>query len=115
MNFRTENQNNNVIFTVLEKSVENKIAAELKANILIVAQPDISSLILDMSHIAVIDSSGLGALLLAHRQLKDHKIPIVLVGLNHFIKNLLNITRIGDIFLYAKSVEEAVSIVTRLV
>lgn len=113
MNFKTENIDNNVIFTILEKSVENRIATELKANILIVAQPDIAALILDMSHIAVIDSSGLGALLLAHRQLKDNKIPIVLVGLNHFIKNLLNITRIGDIFLYAGSVEEAVSIVTR--
>ena len=108
MNFKTENIDNNVIFTILDTSIEGKTASELKSRILVVSQPDINALIIDMSNISIIDSSGLGALLLAHRQLKDFNIPVILIGVQSFVKNLLNITRIGDIFQYFDSVDEAV-------
>ena len=108
MNFKTENINNNVIFTVLDSSINGKSSADLKSRILFVAQSDINALILDLSNVIVTDSSGLGALLLAHRQLKDYDIPVYLVGVQSFVKNLLNVTRIEDIFLYADTVEEAI-------
>ena len=109
MNFKTENIDNNVIFTILDNILEGKSASELKSRILVVAQPDINALIIDMSNISVIDSSGLGALLLAHRQLKDFNIPVILIGIQSFVKNLLNITRIEEIFQYFDTVEAAVS------
>jgi len=109
MNFKTENIDNNVIFTILDNILEGKSASELKSRILVVAQPDINALIIDISNISAIDSSGLGALLLAHRQLKDFNIPVILIGIQSFVKNLLNITRIEEIFQYFDTVEAAVS------
>jgi len=53
---------------------------------LILAQPDIDALIIDLSKADAIDSSGLGALLLANRQLKDHEIPVILVGVREFVR-----------------------------
>jgi anti-sigma B factor antagonist len=109
MNFRTENIDNIVIFTILDNTLEGKAAVELKSQMLIVAQPDIKALIIDMSTITIIDSSGFGALLLAHRQLKNYNIPVILTGVRDFVYNLLDITRIKDIFRYYNTVAEAVS------
>ena len=109
MNFNLENRGNFAIFTVLDSAIEGKIAADLKARILVIAQPDIDALVIDLSNVKVIDSSGLGALLLAHRQLKDHSIPVVLVGMQDFTRNLLKITRIEDIFEYYENVDVALA------
>jgi len=110
MNFKTENIDHFVIFTILDNTLEGKSASDLKSQILIIAQPNIKALILDMSNIMVIDSTGLGALLLAYRQLKDYNIPVILIGVQDFVDNLLEITRIKDIFEYYRTVEEAINI-----
>ncbi len=109
MNFHLENRDNIVVFKILDNSIEGKAAADLKAKILVVAQSDIDALLIDLSNVAVMDSSGLGALLLAHRQLKEHNLPVVLIGVQTFLKSLLNITRIEDIFSYYETVEEAIA------
>jgi anti-anti-sigma factor len=108
MNFRTENIDNVVVFTILDNALEGLGASELKSQILIVAQPDIKALILDLTNILIIDSSGLGALLLAHRQLKDHNIPVILVGIQDFVSNLLELTRIKEIFKYFPTNNDAI-------
>ncbi|MPN14074.1 hypothetical protein SDC9_161400 [bioreactor metagenome] len=109
MNFNIENRDNSVIVTIAGEKIEGTIATELKTQILIVAQPDINALIFNFSNIKIIDSSGLGALLLAYRQLKEYDIPVILVGVNEFVKNLLNITRIENIFHYYPNVENALT------
>jgi anti-anti-sigma factor len=107
MNFNLENRDNFSILSVNEKAIESSIAAELKAQILVAAQPEIEALLIDLSNVDMIDSSGLGALLLAYMQLKNFDIPVVLIGLQNFIVNLLHITHIDSIFIYYDSVEDA--------
>lgn len=107
MNFTLENQNNIVIFRLKNSNVDGQVAAQLKAKLLIVAQPDIEALIIDLSPVEAIDSSGLGALLLAHRQLKDYSIPVILTGVKDFVRSLMNITRIDELFEFYETVDEA--------
>ncbi|MDR0926442.1 MAG: STAS domain-containing protein [Ignavibacteria bacterium] len=109
MNFQVETRDNYSIFTIFDETIEGKSASELKAKILLVAQPDIKALIIDLSNVKVIDSSGLGALLLAHRQLNQHKIPVILVGMQDFIKELLKITHIDELFKYSDCISDAIS------
>ncbi len=108
MNFTIENTNNIVVFKVLDVTLEGKDAAELKSQVLIIAQPDIKALILDLTNIVIMDSSGLGALLLAYRQLKDYNIPIILVGVQDFVLNLLEITKIYGLYQYYKTSQAAI-------
>jgi anti-sigma B factor antagonist len=82
----------------------------MKAELLIVCQPDISALVIDLTLVDFVDSSGLGALLLAYRQLKDHDIPIVLTGVNDMVKKMLEISQIFDLFEYSDTVDEAINI-----
>ncbi len=107
MNYTVEHKDNIVIFDIKNKTVESNVSADLKARMLIVAQPDIDALIINMSNVEAIDSSGLGALLLANRQLSEHNIPVVLVGVTDFVRSLMNMTKIDELFDFYDTVEEA--------
>ena len=107
MNFTLENQGNISIFHLKNTNIDGQVAAQLKAKVLIVAQPDIEALIIDLSPVEAMDSSGLGALLLAHRQLVEHGIPVILTGVQDFVKSLMSITRIDELFEFYPTVEEA--------
>jgi anti-sigma B factor antagonist len=108
MNYTVENKNNIVIFRLENQTVESSISTEFKAKMLILAQPDIEALIIDLSKVDAIDSSGLGALLLANRQLKEHEIPVILVGVREFVRSLMSMTKIDEVFEFFPTVEETI-------
>lgn len=112
MNYNVEHKNNIVIFTIKNKTIESQISAELKAKILILAQPDIKALVVDLSSVEAIDSSGLGALLLANRQLSENMIPVVLVGVRDFVKSLMAMTKIDEVFDFDDTVENAITAIS---
>jgi anti-sigma B factor antagonist len=109
MNYTIEHKDNVVIFKIENQTVESSISTEFKAKMLILAQPDIDALVIDMSTVEAIDSSGLGALLLANRQLKDHEIPVILVGVRDFVRSLMSMTKIDEVFNFFPTVEEAIN------
>lgn len=114
MNYTIEHRNKIVIIKVKDETVESQISADLKAKVLILAQPDIDALIFDLSDVKAIDSSGLGALLLASRQLHEHSIPVLIVGVQQFVKSLMSMTRIDEIFDFFDTVDEAEKAVNEL-
>ncbi len=108
MNFSIENKDNLVIFTLKGRNLDSEISAKLKAELLIVCQPDIKGLVFDLSEIEYVDSSGLGALLLANRQLSDYETPIILVGVQEMVKSMLSISQLTDLFIMLDSQKEAI-------
>ncbi len=109
MNFSIENKDGFVIFTLKSKALDSENSAKLKAELLIICQPDIKGLILDVSDVEYIDSSGLGALLLAHRQLKENGTYISLVGVQDVVKSMLSISQLTDLFKLTDTIEEAIA------
>lgn len=109
MNFSIENKENLVIFSLNGRNLDSEISAKLKAELLIVCQPDIKGLIFDLTEIEYVDSSGLGALLLANRQLSDTNIPIILVGVQEMVKSMLSISQLTDLFIMLDSKNEAIN------
>lgn len=107
MNYTIEHKDNIVIFELKNKTVENNVSTQFKAQMLIVAQPDISALIINLSSVEAMDSSALGALLLANRQLNEHGIPIVIVGIKPYVKSLMNMTKIDALFEFYDTIESA--------
>ncbi len=108
MNFTIENRDGFVIFTLKNKKLDSQTSPQLKAELLILCQPDIKGLIIDISDVEYIDSSGLGAFLLAHRQLKDYDKSIILVGAQEVVKSMISISQLTDLFLMADSIDGAV-------
>lgn len=109
MHSTIEHKDKIVIFTLKNTTVEGKVSADFKAKMLILAQPDIDAMIIDLSAVEMIDSSGLGALLLAHRQLKEHAIPLALIGVSEMIRSLMSMTRIDQLFELYDTVDEAIT------
>jgi anti-anti-sigma factor len=109
MKFTIENDNKIVVFTIKERIVGAEFAPELKTKILIEAQPDIKAMIFELSNVESMDSSGLGALLLANRQLRDFAVPVFIVNANNFILNLMKMTKLDQIFEFSENVEQAKS------
>ncbi len=109
MNYSIEHRDKIVIFTVKHTNVEQEISSEFKGELLIVSQPDIQGLIIDMTMVEMMDSSGIGALLLAKRQLKEHGVSIVIVTIEGIIKTLLEISKLDQLFVFTDTVEEAIA------
>ena len=107
MKFSTEQIDNTVILTLKNKAINSEIAPELKAKLLILCQPDIEALIVDFTNVETIDSSGIGALLLAQRQMNEYGLPVILAGINEQVYTLLEMLHLEEFFDIYDTLEEA--------
>jgi anti-anti-sigma factor len=109
MNFTIEQDERGTIFRPKEARLDSLVAPELKAEFLILAQPDVSKLIVDLSDVEYIDSTGLSALLLARRQMVSHEGDVRLVGVRPEVQSLLELTQLDRVFPSYDTVGEALS------
>lgn len=107
MRFSIERYDNVAVFTLKCPNIDSDISAKLKAELLILCQPDLGALIFDLSNVEYVDSMGLGALLLANRQLREYETPIILAGVQEHVMKMLTISHLETIFDYSPSVQEA--------
>ncbi len=107
MRYSIESQDNITIFSLKNKNVNSEVSADLKAEMLILCQPDLRGMILDLSEVEIIDSSGLGAILLAYRQLNDNQIPMMLVGVQENVYKIMEISQISGLFDFFDNIKEA--------
>ncbi len=109
MNFKIEQRDQATIFRPNEKRLDSVIAAALKAEFLILAQPDVKTLVLDLSEVEYMDSAGLSALLLAQRQQNHHHGDMRIAGTSEAVRSLLALTALDRIFPMYETVEEALA------
>ena len=109
MNFKTEQRDSATIFRPNEKRLDSVIASDLKAEFLILAQPDVKTLVLDLSGVEYMDSAGLSALLLAQRQQNHHHGDMRIAGASEEVRSLLALTALDRVFPMYETVEEALA------
>ena len=107
MHFSTDQEDTTTVFRLKEERLDSQNAGQLKAEFLILSQPDVDTLIIDLSEVQHIDSTGLSALLLAQRQMSAHGGDVRLVGLNDGILSLLRVTQLDRIFPIFNTIDEA--------
>ena len=107
MRFSVEQHDTIAIFTLKEEKLDAVLSPEVKAELLIICQPTLEALIMDLSKVTFCDSAGLSALLLAHRQMKEHEAPVVLVGASDRVRSLMRISQLEWLFEFADSIDEA--------
>jgi anti-sigma B factor antagonist len=106
MRYTVEHRDEITILSIHNQRVEGEVSAKLKAEVLIAAQPDIEGLIIDLTAVEMLDSSGLGALLLANRQLKEYGIPLALVGVKEMVLSLMKISQIDGMYDFFDTIED---------
>lgn len=107
MNFTVEKEDGLAIFHLHEGRLDSTNAAEAKSEFLILCQSSIEVLIIDLSEATFCDSSGLSAILLAERQLREREGGIIVVDVHGKIRSLFEIAKLTDIIPLVGSVEEA--------
>ena len=110
MKFTVETKKDLTIFKLQESRLDATIAPELKSEFVVLIEAEGKKyLIIDLSHVEVIDSSGIGTMLMVHRQTADHDGFAAFVGLRSRVRDLLRMTGLDKQLFIFSSIQEAVS------
>jgi len=108
MNFDVKKENDYTILAIKEKKLDSSISPELKAEFLILCKnKKCSKLIVDLKTVEFCDSSGLSALLIAHRSMNEHKGEVRFANVHNSVLSLLKISQLDRIFNVHKSLKDA--------
>ncbi len=108
MKYQVDKKDNIVIFSLHNTTLDSLIAAKFKAEILNIAKDDIDGIVIDLSNVAYIDSSGIGAMLFTHRQSKENNFPVIIVGIQNTVFKMFRISHMDNFFRYEDSVDAAI-------
>ena len=107
MKFKTDKQDKYTILALEEENLNSLIAPNLKSEFVFLRNEGVRNLILDLSQVDYVDSSGLSAILTANRIWKGYG-TFILTGINSpSVEKLIKISRLETILTIIPTVEEA--------
>ncbi|MFQ5501448.1 MAG: STAS domain-containing protein [Phycisphaerae bacterium] len=95
---------------VLEGDVDLRRSPDLHAALIDVANARPKRLILNLSDVPYMDSSGVGTLVEVYRRVNGYEGRFVLFGLSHRVRSVLEITKLDRFFTICESEEDAVRV-----
>ena len=98
------------VFTVKEKNLTSHNSSDFKSEIAILVAEGYTSILLNLTELEFMDSSGLGALLNADRTAKENDGFLVIYGLNENNSNLIRIAKLDKVLLLASTQKEALDL-----
>ena len=98
------------VFTVKEKNLTSHNSSDFKSEIAILVAEGYTSILLNLTELEFMDSSGLGALLNADRTAKENDGFLVIYGLNENNSNLIRIAKLDKVLLLAPTQKEALDL-----
>ncbi|GAB4369581.1 MAG: STAS domain-containing protein [Calditrichia bacterium] len=105
--YKSEKRENILVFTITQNVVIHNHAASLKEKIFLEIADGNNAIVLDLSPVKEMDSSGLGALLFCKRQANNAGGNMVLVGVDPKVQTMIRIAQLTHVFEIFPSVEEA--------
>ena len=100
------------MLTLDEENLNSSLAPSLKSDLIIMSQDGTKNLILDLSNVKFIDSSGLSAILTGHRLWKDEGAFVLTGNLNPMVKKLIEISRLETILNIIPDTDQAINFVS---
>ena len=108
MKYSIDKQEKYVVLSVDEENLNSLIAPKLKSEFVILRNEGVPNLVLNLSKVAFVDSSGLSAILTANRLWDDYG-AFILTGIEHeSVKKLISISRLESVLTIIPTVSEAV-------
>jgi anti-sigma B factor antagonist len=98
MKFDVRKDGTSTVFTLKERKLDSTISSELKGEFLLLCKPKVDTLVIDMEQVDFCDSSGLSALLIADRKMKEHGGSVKLVNVHKKVGSLLKISMLDRVF-----------------
>ena len=107
MKFTVDKKDKYCVFTLNERKLDSIVSPKVKSELVIINAEGFKNIILDLSEVEFIDSSGLSAILTGNRLCKDAGGTFVLAGANDAVKKLLRISQLEAILNVIPTVSES--------
>ena len=109
-----ERSENTTVIRLLHSRIYQDIVPEFREQILSLLDKGHNRIVFDLSKVEVMNSSGLGILILMQDRLDQIDGRMVLTGLSSIMEHLFSQMKLGTLFQVAKSEDEAMDIVRAL-
>ena len=98
MNFEIAHNGASTTLKLKQKKLDSTIAPELKGEFLLLCKPKVQSLVIDLGEVDFCDSSGLSALLIADRKMREHGGSVKLLNVHKKVSSLIHISMLDRVF-----------------
>ncbi len=113
MKYTIDKQERFTLFSLNEKNLNSTLAPDLKAALVILQNEGTPSLVMDLSDVHYIDSSGLSSILTGHRIWKGDA-GFQLTGLQPAVTKLIQVSQLHKILTIKNSLEEAIDFIKEI-
>jgi anti-anti-sigma factor len=107
MKFDVTKNSHYTVLKLKERKLDASVSHELKGEFLLLCRPALKTLIVDLTAVEFCDSSGLSALLIAERTMREHGNVVKLVGVHKKVMSLLKISQLDRVFQIFDTVAKA--------
>jgi anti-anti-sigma factor len=111
MKYSVDKQEKYMLIQLMETKLDATISPKLKSEFVTLNAEGQKNIILDLSQVKYIDSSGLSAILVGNRLSKDSDGIFVLAGVTDHVMKLIKISQLDSVLELMPTVEEAVDAV----
>ena len=109
MQLSMEDKGEQVLITVQEERMDAHNSGELKEKMLQLFEDDKCNIVIDLSQVRFVDSSGLGALVSGFKNASARNGNLKLCGLQPQVKSMFELTRLHRVFEIFPGAEEALA------
>jgi anti-anti-sigma factor len=107
MQYEVKKNGEATILKVKERKLDASVSPELKGEFLVLCNGQTKNLVIDLSDVEFCDSSGLSALLIAERKMRENGGVVKLAGLQKKVLALIRISRLDRAFRIHDTVAKA--------
>jgi anti-sigma B factor antagonist len=107
MKYAIDKKEQYVVFTPMEDKLDSLLAPVLKSELLTIHAEGFANVVLDLSQVKYVDSSGLSALLVGDREFGKNGGIFVISGIQEHVMKLLKISMLDKKLNLVNSLEEA--------
>lgn len=110
MKFEVTKNGSATVLTLRERKLDSSVSPELKAEFLLLCKPKVTQrLIVDLEKVETCDSSGLSALLIADRAMREHGGEVRLANVHKKVMGILKISQLDRVFRIYDSLQAALT------
>ena len=107
MKYTIDKKEQYVVFSPMEEKIDSLLAPKLKSELLTIHAEGYSNIVLDMSMVNYVDSSGLSALLVGDREFGRNGGIFLISGVQEHVMKLLKISMLDKKLNLVNNLEEA--------
>ncbi len=111
MKFTLDKKDKHSVFQLHEENLNSLMAPDVKSEFIFLRNEGVKNLILDLSEVQYVDSSGLSAILTANRLWNGYGTFVIAGATNPSVKKLIEISHLESILTLVPTVQEAIEYV----